>query len=60
MTLTTHFEFFFLFSLTVPVSRVIIRDQNGTQLDNVAGPYNEDTAVNITCEAEGGNDTTYV
>lgn len=39
---------------SVPVSRLLITDSEGNQVDKIGGPFNEDSLTNISCIAEGG------
>jgi len=38
----------------VPPKKVIIKDEKLEPLNEVAGPYEEDSDVKLTCEAKGG------
>ena len=38
----------------MPPRKVIIKNEKLEPLDEVAGPYQEDSDVKLTCEAKGG------
>jgi hypothetical protein len=38
----------------VPASKVVIFDGAGNRISDIAGPFNEDSSVNLTCDSEGG------
>ena len=38
----------------VPPRKIIIKNEKLEPLDELAGPYQEDTDVRLTCEAKGG------
>ncbi len=40
----------------MPASKVIIFDDTGNRISDIAGPYNEDSSVNLTCDSEGGKE----
>ena len=42
-------------SRAVPASNVAIFDDAGNRISDIAGPFNEDSSVNLTCDSEGGN-----
>ncbi|XP_054168583.1 synaptogenesis protein syg-2-like [Oppia nitens] len=42
-------------NVIVPVSKVVIYDDSRNRISDIAGPFNEDSSVNLTCESEGGN-----
>ncbi|CAG2113822.1 unnamed protein product, partial [Medioppia subpectinata] len=39
----------------LPASKVIIFDGSGNRISDIAGPFNEDSSVNLTCDSDGGN-----
>ncbi|CAG2115320.1 unnamed protein product, partial [Medioppia subpectinata] len=42
-------------NVIVPVSKVVVFDDAGNRISDIAGPFNEDSSVNLTCDSEGGN-----
>lgn len=40
----------------MPVSKIYIFDVNGNQINDIAGPFNEDSSTNLTCDSEGGKE----
>uniref|UniRef100_T1KG61 Ig-like domain-containing protein n=1 Tax=Tetranychus urticae TaxID=32264 RepID=T1KG61_TETUR len=43
-----------LLQVIVPVTSIEIHDSNGNEIKDIAGPYNEDDSINITCKVIGG------
>jgi hypothetical protein len=50
----TEFLFHVTFIYLVPASKVVIFDGAGNRINDIAGPFNEDSSVNLTCDSEGG------
>lgn len=50
----TEFLFHVTFVYLVPASKVVIFDDAGNRISDIAGPFNEDSSVNLTCDSEGG------
>lgn len=40
--------------LVVPTKKISIYDSNSNYINDIAGPFNEDSPLNLTCESEGG------
>ncbi|RWS12925.1 cell adhesion molecule 4-like protein [Dinothrombium tinctorium] len=45
----------FKLNVIVPVVQIVVFDDYGNNIKDIAGPYNEGSSVNLTCEAEGGS-----
>lgn len=43
----------------MPASKVVIFDNAGNRINDIAGPFNEDSSVNLTCDSEGGTHLTF-
>lgn len=39
----------------MPTKKISIYDSNNNYINDIAGPFNEDSALNLTCESEGGS-----
>lgn len=39
----------------VPTKKLSILDLDRNQINNIAGPFDEDSELNLTCRSEGGN-----
>ncbi|KAI2803229.1 hypothetical protein BLOT_007352 [Blomia tropicalis] len=42
-------------NVIVPTKKISIYDTDNNYINDIAGPFNEDSELNLTCESEGGN-----
>lgn len=47
-------RFFYYAPFVVPTKKISIYDSNNNYINDIAGPFNEDSSLNLTCESEGG------
>ena len=45
----------FFFVEPVPAKKLSIYDMKNNYINDIAGPFNEDSELNLTCQSDGGN-----